>query len=72
MSTSTWWAWKHVAGFLHVHVKFFSPFFRMVDTCNVANNSPIACDCVVETRSGQRSSEVGVAIPPEYSLHEKA
>ena len=35
----------------------------MADACNVANNSSLACDHVVETRSGQESPQVGVAIP---------
>jgi len=42
----------------------FQPVFSMADACSVANNSPLARDCVVDTSSGQGSSQVGVAIPP--------
>ena len=72
VSTSTWWAWKHVAGFLHVGilvVLLFQPVFSMADACSVANNSLFAHDCVVDTSSGQGSSQVGVAISP---VHQKA
>ena len=44
--------------------------FRMADACDVANDSPLAHDCVVEARSRQEYPWVEVAIPPEYSLHE--
>jgi len=46
--------------------------FSMADACDVANDSPLACDRVVETRSRQGSPHVGVAILPEYSLHKRA
>jgi len=44
----------------------------MADASDVADDSPLVRDRVVETRSGQGSPQVGIAIPPEYSLHEKA
>ena len=72
VSISTWWAWKHVAGFLRVGilaVLLFQPVFSMANACSMASNSPLAHDRVVDTSSGQGSSQVGVAIPP---VHQKA
>jgi len=43
----------------------------MADVCSVANDNPLVRDCVVETRFGQGSPQVGVAIPPECSRRHK-
>ena len=55
-----------------VTVLLWSVCSFMTDASDVANDSPPVVDCVVETRSGQRSPQVGVASAPEYFLHKKA
>jgi len=54
LSTSTWRAWKRITCRCLVALLRQS-VFNMVDACDVANDSPLALDRVVETRSGQGS-----------------
>ena len=72
LSTSTWWAWKHIACcYLVVARCIASVFSKMSVSSNVADDSPPGSDLVVETRSGQGSPHVGVASSHEYPLHKR-